>query len=175
MGAPANVEPERLRELHIKLATRPKVEKGGAEKKSEEGRSRRQSSTFSANEKPPGTRRAVFCWGGLCGAVRHGQFLRPILQFTKVKSPITNRKQGACMSTKSHHWADELPEYKDAIHELKVYDNHFAKLLDAYQDCVKQIRRIEDEIEAASDFFLEDLKKRRLDMKDQMVGMLVRV
>jgi len=32
MGAPANVEPERLRELHIKLAPLPK-----AEKKSEEG------------------------------------------------------------------------------------------------------------------------------------------
>jgi len=79
------------------------------------------------------------------------------------------------MSTKSHHLADELPEYKDAIHDLKVSDNHFANLLDADHDCVKQILRIEDEVEAASDFFLEDLKKRRLDMKDQMVGMLVRV
>lgn len=76
------------------------------------------------------------------------------------------------MSEKTHHLAHELPEYKDAIHDLKVSNNHFAKLLDTYHDCVKQILRIEDEIEAASDMFLEDLKKKRLAMKDEMVGML---
>lgn len=79
------------------------------------------------------------------------------------------------MSTKHHHLAHELPEYKDAIHHLKVSDNHFSKLFDAYHECVKQILRIEDEIEAASDFFLEDLKKNRLALKDEMVGMLSQV
>lgn len=76
------------------------------------------------------------------------------------------------MSDKHHHLAHELPEFKDAIHELKVSNNHFAKLLEAYHECVKQILRIEDEIEATSDVFLEDLKKHRLAMKDEMVGML---
>ena len=76
------------------------------------------------------------------------------------------------MSDKAHHLAHELPEYKDAIHDLKMSNNHFAKLLDAYHDCVKQILRIEDEIEATSDAFLEELKKQRLAMKDEMVGML---
>lgn len=79
------------------------------------------------------------------------------------------------MSTKHHHLAHELPEYEDAIHELKVSNNHFAKLLDSYHSCVKNILRIEDEIEAASDFFLEDLKKQRLAMKDEMVMMLSRI
>jgi uncharacterized protein len=79
------------------------------------------------------------------------------------------------MSMSHHNLADELPEYKDAIHTLKVSDNHFAKLFQAYHECVKQILRIEDEIEAASDFSLEDLKKRRLELKDEMVGMLSRV
>ena len=79
------------------------------------------------------------------------------------------------MSTDHHHLAHELPEYKDAIHELKISDNHFAKLHDAYHDCVKHILRIEGEIEAASDVFLEDLKKNRLAMKDEMVVMLTRV
>lgn len=79
------------------------------------------------------------------------------------------------MSSSLHHLANELPEYKDAIHELKISNNHFAKLHDAYHDCVKQILRIEDEIEAASDVVLEDLKKKRLAMKDEMVVMLSRV
>ena len=78
------------------------------------------------------------------------------------------------MSMSHHNLADELPEYKDAIHNLKVSDNHFAKLFHAYHECVKHILRIEDEIEAASDFSLEDLKKRRLELKDEMVGMLSR-
>ena len=78
------------------------------------------------------------------------------------------------MSTKHHHLAHELPEYEDAIHELKVSNTHFAKLHDSYHTCVKKILRIEDEIEAASDFFLEDLKKQRLAMKDEMVMMLSR-
>lgn len=76
------------------------------------------------------------------------------------------------MSDKQHYLAHELPEYKDAIHDLKVSNVHFSKMLDAYHDCVKQILRIEDEIEATSDVFLEDLKKKRLAMKDEMVVML---
>lgn len=76
------------------------------------------------------------------------------------------------MPDQHHHLAHELPEYKDAIHELKVSNNHFSKLLDAYHECVKHILRIENEIEATSDVFLEDLKKKRLAMKDEMVGML---
>lgn len=79
------------------------------------------------------------------------------------------------MSEKAHDLASELPEYKDAIHTLKTSNQHFAKLFDAYHDCVKHILRIESEIEATSDAFLEDLKKKRLAMKDEMVGMLSRV
>lgn len=78
------------------------------------------------------------------------------------------------MSEKSHHLADELPEFKDLIHDLKITDNHFAKLLDAYHDLVKHILRIEDEIEHTSDEFLEGLKKQRLAMKDEMFSMLSR-
>lgn len=73
-----------------------------------------------------------------------------------------------------HNLADELPEYKDAIHKLKVSDNHFAKLFHSYHECVKEILRIEDEIDAASDFTLEDLKKHRLELKDEMAAMLSR-
>ena len=79
------------------------------------------------------------------------------------------------MSDKPHNLAHELPEYKDAIHMLKVTNNHFAKLHATYHECVKQILRIEDEIEATSDAFLEDLKKNRLMLKDEMVTMLSRV
>ena len=76
------------------------------------------------------------------------------------------------MSDKPHQLAQELPEYKDAIHYLKITNAHFAKILNAYHECVKEILRIEDDIETTSDAFLEDLKKQRLAMKDEMVGML---
>jgi len=79
------------------------------------------------------------------------------------------------MSEKMHDLAHELPEDKDAIHTLKVSDQHFAKLFDEYHACVKQILRIEDGIEPTSDAVLEDFKKKRLVLKDEMVAMLSKV
>lgn len=68
-----------------------------------------------------------------------------------------------------HH---EFPEYKDEIHELKTSNNHFSRLFDEYHEVDKEIRRILQEVEHASDVYLEDLKKNRLHLKDELYSMI---
>lgn len=71
-----------------------------------------------------------------------------------------------------HDLVHELPEYRDKIHELKVKDAHFAKLFDEYHEVDHEVRRIEQEIETPSDEYTEELKKKRLNLKDQLFAML---
>ncbi len=72
----------------------------------------------------------------------------------------------------AHDFLQEFPEYKDAVHRLKGSDQHFVKLFEAYQECNGQLHRIEQEIETPSDAFVEELKKKRLNLKDQMLAVL---
>ena len=72
----------------------------------------------------------------------------------------------------SHSLINEFPEYRDAIHDLKTSNNHFARLFDQYHHVDKEVHRIEEGVENTSDFYLEDLKKKRLHLKDEMYGMI---
>jgi uncharacterized protein YdcH (DUF465 family) len=76
------------------------------------------------------------------------------------------------MFGEKHDLIHELPEYKDKIHELKVNDPHFAKLFDEYHEVDHEIRRIEEGIETPSDDYLEERKKIRLNLKDQLFAIL---
>ncbi len=72
-----------------------------------------------------------------------------------------------------HDLAREFPEFKARIHELKQKnDRHFIKLYDEYQEIDKQIFRIEEEIETPSDEYTENLKKKRLSLKDELYEIL---
>jgi len=73
------------------------------------------------------------------------------------------------MMTDLHHpLIAELPEYRDEIHRLKTADHHFRNLFDQYHEIDKEVARIEQEVEAASDARLEELKIRRLRLKDDL-------
>jgi len=76
------------------------------------------------------------------------------------------------MQGEHHDLVHELPEYRDKIHELKVNDQHFAKLFDEYHEVDHEVRRIEQEVETPSDEYTEELKKKRLNLKDQLFEML---
>lgn len=76
------------------------------------------------------------------------------------------------MLSEHHDLVSELPEYKERIHELKTSDAHFSKLFKQYEDVNKVILRSEKEIDVVCDEELEDLKKKRLALKDEMVKML---
>ena len=71
-----------------------------------------------------------------------------------------------------HDIGRELPEYRDRIHSLKTSNAHFARLFDEYHELDKQVARIEQEIEPTSDDHAEELKKRRLKLKDELFAML---
>ncbi|MGM0412095.1 MAG: YdcH family protein [Pseudomonadota bacterium] len=62
----------------------------------------------------------------------------------------------------------EFPEQRDHIHELKVSDNHFHRLMEEYDELTKKIERLEQEGEPLTDESMEDLKKRRLELKDEL-------
>lgn len=76
------------------------------------------------------------------------------------------------MSLEKHDLLHELPESKDTIHELKIKDNHFAKLFEEYHEVDHEVHRIETGAENTSDDYLEDRKKVRLNLKDQLYAMV---
>ncbi len=76
------------------------------------------------------------------------------------------------MPLEHHDLAHEFPEYKEQIHELKMHDHHFARLFSEYEELDKEVFRIEEQIETTADEYLEGLKKKRLQLKDELHAML---
>lgn len=76
------------------------------------------------------------------------------------------------MSLEKHDLIHEMPEAKEAIHQLKTSNNHFAKLFEEYHEVDHAVHRFETGAENCSDEHLENLKKQRLSLKDQLVGMI---
>ena len=76
------------------------------------------------------------------------------------------------MPIEKHDLLHELPEYKDRIHELKTSNSHFAQIFADYHEIDHEIHRIEEGIETPSDDYVEELKKKRLHMKDELFAMI---
>lgn len=76
------------------------------------------------------------------------------------------------MPIENHSLANELPEHKDSIHQLKTTNMHFLKLFNEYHDVDKDVHRIESGVENTSDQYLETLKLQRLHLKDEMLAMI---
>lgn len=77
------------------------------------------------------------------------------------------------MSLEKHNLITEFPEHKDRIHQLKVENHHFSKLFNEYHDVDHEVLRIEQGIESTSDDYLEEKKKQRLNLKDQLFKMIL--
>ncbi|MGH1353393.1 MAG: YdcH family protein [Methyloligellaceae bacterium] len=76
------------------------------------------------------------------------------------------------MSHVPNQLAEEFPEYKDKIHTLKISDNHFVRKFDKYNDINREIHHIEANGINVSDDHFEELKKKRLALKDDIRKML---
>ena len=76
------------------------------------------------------------------------------------------------MFGEKHDLIHEFPEYKDKIHELKTSNAHFARLFEQYHELDHEVHRIEEGVETPSDDYLEQKKKERLNLKDQLFAML---
>ncbi|NWG86309.1 MAG: YdcH family protein [Hydrogenophilaceae bacterium] len=77
------------------------------------------------------------------------------------------------MELEPHDLAHEFPEHKETMRTLKQGNAHFAKLFDEYHAIDREVRRIEQNIEPTSDVYAEELKKKRLALKDELYQMLV--
>jgi uncharacterized protein YdcH (DUF465 family) len=76
------------------------------------------------------------------------------------------------MPLENHSLVSEFPEFRARIHTLKTTDSHFARLFDEYNDVEHEVHHIEAGAEASSDERLEQLKKQRLSLKDELFDLL---
>ena len=77
------------------------------------------------------------------------------------------------MELDHHPLVHEFEEYRAQIHQLKVEDSEFHDLMKRYDEIDKEIYRIEQDIEPASDVYLEVLKKKRIFFRDKIYDMLM--
>lgn len=76
------------------------------------------------------------------------------------------------MNVDHHDLHHEFPEHAEIIHALKVSSKHFARLFDEYHALTSQVEAIEDKNSPVADAALEDMKKTRLKLKDELYAML---
>ena len=71
-----------------------------------------------------------------------------------------------------HQLAEAFPAHTEQLHDLKMDNAHFRNLADEYDTVNHEIHRGETNIEPMSDVHLEDLKKTRLKLLDDIRRML---
>jgi uncharacterized protein YdcH (DUF465 family) len=77
------------------------------------------------------------------------------------------------MQVEHHDLHHEFPEFATAIHNLKIGNNHFARLFDEYHDLTSKVESLETQDVPVDDFTIESMKKQRLKLKDELYSMLV--
>lgn len=65
-----------------------------------------------------------------------------------------------------------FPEYRDLITRLKTSDRHFLNLFDRHNELDQKIRNMEAHIEPGSPVEIENLKKEKLGLKDELYALL---
>jgi uncharacterized protein YdcH (DUF465 family) len=76
------------------------------------------------------------------------------------------------MLNEKHDLVHELPEHRDTIHDLKKTNQRFSRLFDEYHRVDHEVHRIETGVENTSDEYLEERKKVRLYLKDELYRMI---
>lgn len=78
------------------------------------------------------------------------------------------------MDLLNHDLAHEFPEHQEKMRDLKASDAHFAKLFTEYDEGNYDVKKYELGAEVISDEALEELKKKRLLLKDEIYAILQR-
>ena len=71
-----------------------------------------------------------------------------------------------------HPLVKEFPEHHDRIHELKMADRHFLRLMNDYEILDKEIFRAESDEEPTNDTHLKEMTVRRVQLKDQIYALI---
>jgi len=76
------------------------------------------------------------------------------------------------MSHTPHELAEEFPEHIEKMHALKQSDAHFARLFEEYHEVNRTLHRAETLVEPVADQAESEMRKQRMQLKDQIYGML---
>ena len=76
------------------------------------------------------------------------------------------------MNIQKHDLHHEFPEFRDEIRNLKMHNNHFAKVFKEYHQLDHEVIRIEEGVENTTEQYLDELKMQRLNHKDELFLML---
>ncbi|MBZ5855939.1 YdcH family protein [Flavihumibacter profundi] len=71
-----------------------------------------------------------------------------------------------------HYLLNEFPEQKEKILDLKASDPAFKTLYDEYNTVNHEVERIENGLEPTSDAYLNELRLKRVELKDQLYALL---
>lgn len=77
------------------------------------------------------------------------------------------------MHVEHHDLHHEFPEMADAIRVLKVGNAHFAKLFESYHRLTGRVEDLEEHDMPVADFTIEDMKKQRVKLKDELYHLLL--
>lgn len=72
------------------------------------------------------------------------------------------------MIEKHHDLHHEFPEFRDKIIQLKSSDRHFHRIADEYSALTHEIEKQEQAGSLQTDAHMEELKKKRLALKDEI-------
>jgi uncharacterized protein YdcH (DUF465 family) len=81
-------------------------------------------------------------------------------------------QEGREMSHTPNQIDEDFPDMAERIHALKTSNNHVARLIEEYNELNREIHRMETRIEPTSEDVEEELKRRRLRLKDEIAQML---
>ena len=76
------------------------------------------------------------------------------------------------MSHTPHELSEEFPDKVDVIHDLKLNNAHFARLAEAYHQVNRAVHRAETNIEPLEAFAETELRKKRMQLKDEISALL---
>ena len=77
------------------------------------------------------------------------------------------------MQVEHHDLHHEFPELQEEIRALKMSNAHFAKLFDSYHRLTGKVENLEQHDMPVADFTIEDMKKQRVKLKDELYQMLL--
>lgn len=77
------------------------------------------------------------------------------------------------MQVEHHDLHHEFPDMNDAINALKTGNAHFAVLFHSYQRLTGKVEDLEEHDMPVADFTLEDMKKQRVRLKDELYHLLL--
>ena len=78
------------------------------------------------------------------------------------------------MSHRPHELHEDFPALAERIHDLKLSDRHFARLIDEYHGINREIHRAETGVAPLGPLAEGSLRRKRSHLKDEIARMLAR-